>query len=115
MATGVARGLSMLFVLTAAGCSSPIDELPACRRSTTTDAMSAPSGVQPGEPYRWLARSWRSPLGMTIQTYGLAVDGVPVFGRHQVEVRDARGALVVRSGTGDAVLAKLRSRDPHAR
>lgn len=116
MANWVARGVpAALCILAVAGCTPLPDEPQLCKRRNTTDAMAAPPGVARGEPYRWLARTWRSPLGMTIQTYGLAVDGVPVFDRHQVEVYDARGALVARAGTGDAVLAVLRSRDAHVR
>src|ERR1044071_4890887 len=101
MANWVARGVSALFVVAVAGCTPLPDEPQLCKRRNSTDAMAAPPGVARGEPYRWLVRSWQSPLGMTIQTYGLAVDGVPVFDRHQVEVYDARGALVARAGTGD--------------
>src|SRR5262245_36150147 len=115
MANWAVRGVSAALSVFAVGCASPVDEPPLCKRREIPDALIAPPGVARSEPYRWLARSWRSPLGMTIDTYGLAVDGVPVFDRHQVEVRDARGALVLRAGSGDAVLARLRSRDADAR
>ncbi len=84
-----------------------------CSESRALTAKAAPLGTQAGEPYRWLARSWRSPLGLTFRTYGLAVDGIAVHARHQVEVYDGRGKLVHRAGSGDAVLAALRgARDP---
>ena len=76
----------------------------------TISAFAVPPGAQPGEPYRWLSRSWLSPLGLTIKTYGLAVDGLVVHGHHQVEIYDPRGDLVYRAGSGDAVLAALRAR-----
>src|SRR4051812_36776856 len=105
-----ARGWSVVLAVAASACGSsagPPDEPPRCQDGVTGDALAAPPGVQRGEPYRWLSRSWRSPLGLTVRTYGLAVDGVPVFGRHQVEVYDRQGALAYRAGTADAVLAGL--------
>ena len=74
------------------------------------NAMAPPPGVQRGEPYRWLGRDWRSPLGLTVRTYGLAVDGIPIFGPHQVEVYDRAGRLAYRAGAGDAALAELHGR-----
>jgi hypothetical protein len=91
------------------------DPPPSCTAgSNVAAAMARPPGVAAGEPYRWLRRSWRSPLGLTVRRYGLAIDGMPVFGRHQVEVHDARGALAYRAGSGDAVLAELRARGASA-
>jgi len=68
-----------------------------------------PLGIRPGEPYRWLGRAWQSPLGLTIRTYGLAIDGIPVYGHHQVEIGNPRGELVYQAGSGDATLAALRA------
>jgi hypothetical protein len=101
----------LLAAVTACGDSDPGSKPWECDEGAalTALAIGVPPGVAPGEPYRWLARSWRSPLGLTIRTYGLAVDGIPVAGRHQVEVYDGRGALVHRAGSGDAVLARLRA------
>lgn len=103
----------------ACGDGDPDPSLPGeCEENSAIAALTAltapPGGTRPGEPYRWLARSWRSPLGLTIRTYGLAADGIPVQGRHQVEIYDSRGALVHRAGSGDAVLAALRARDAAA-
>lgn len=114
----MARSLGAYWLLgvvaTAAGCGddsgpAPPDDADDECKSVTLDLMAAPSGVQRGEPYRWLARRWQSPLGFTIATYGLAIDGLPVVGRHQVEIRDRAGQLVHRAGSGDAVLAALRA------
>ena len=101
--------LTLLLTATLACGQSDLgaDEPPAIDPSA---AIAPPAGVQAGEPYRWLARSWNSPLGLTVRTYGLAVDGLPVYGRHQIEVYSAAGTLVYRAGTGDAVLADLRAR-----
>src|SRR6185295_5977825 len=112
MTTWVARGLPALLVLAGTACGADVtsDEPPTCSGGVVGDAMAPPAGVQRGEPYRWLGRSWRSPLGLTVQTYGLAVDGVPIFGPHQVEVYDRAGQLAYRAGSGDAVLAELRGR-----
>jgi hypothetical protein len=111
------RGLPTLLLITAGvACGqldpSPADE-PAAVAALATDAsapLAPPPGTRPGEPYRWLSRSWRSPLGLTIRTYGVAIDGIAVHGRHQVEAYDDAGALVYRAGSGDAVLAELRAR-----
>jgi len=116
MASSILRSLPGVLALlagTACGSNDPpptssADEL--CTTAAATAAAAQPPGVQPGEPYRWLARTWRSPLGLTIKTYGVAVDGIAVYDRRQVEIYDARGALVSRAGSGDAVLAQLRAR-----
>src|SRR5262252_3171775 len=120
MRTRVARGFSALFVMTWIACGGggggmDPNEPPKCTDSgSAAAAMARPPGVAAGEPYRWLRRSWRSPLGLTVRTYGLAIDGMPVFGRYQVEVYDARGALAYRAGSGDAVLAELHVRGASA-
>lgn len=98
-----------------AGCGD--DEVPdgpdECSPEATLAAAlaqrSRPAGIAPGEPYRWLTRSWTSPLGLTFRTYGLAIDGIAVHARRQIEVYDGRGQLVHRAGTGDQVLAALRA------
>jgi len=98
-------------VVGSVACGSPEPPEPAmCEPAIADGALAPPPGARPGEPYRWLSRSWRSPLGLTIRVFGLAIDGVPVTGVHQVEIDDARGQLVHRAGTGDAVLAELRAR-----
>src|SRR5689334_11162142 len=111
MTTWVARGLPALLVIAAIACGGDgtTDEPPKCE-GATGNALAPPPGAQRGEPYRWLGRSWRSPLGLTVQTYGLAVDGIAIFGPHQVEVYDRAGRLAYRAGTGDAVLAELHGR-----
>jgi hypothetical protein len=100
-------------LLAAAACGDEEPDLPAeCEPPVSVGALATaarPPGTKAGEPYRWLARSWQSPLGLTLRTYGLAIDGIPVHGRHQVEVYDRRGQLVHRAGSGDAVLAALRA------
>ena len=98
------------------GGEGPVIEPPACSvtGASAAAARARPAGVAAGEPYRWLSRTWRSPLGLTVRTYGVAIDGMPVFGRHQVEVYDARGALAYRAGSGDAVLAELHARGASA-
>jgi Fungalysin metallopeptidase (M36) len=78
-----------------------------CDPERGTAGKAVPMGAKVGEPYRWLARSWTSPLGLTFRRYGIAIDGVPVHGRRQVEVYDQRGQLVHRAGSGDEVLAQL--------
>src|SRR6185295_8326235 len=96
------RGIAVLLIGGAIACGTdgPRDEPELCEPVVAfRTAIAAPAGVQRGEPYRWLSRSWRSPLGLTVRTYGLAVDGIPVFGRHQVEVLDRHGALAHRAGT----------------
>ena len=111
MTIWVTRWLPASLVITALACGSPAPpEEPKCDPGATPAALGPPAGARPGEPYRWLARSWQSPLGVTIRTYGLAIDGVPVFGRHEVEIYDARGQLAYRAGTGGAVLAALHDR-----
>lgn len=117
MRSSIAQALPVLFVVTSGlacgGPNEPPDE-PACVPSMPSAALAPPAGARPGEPYRWLSRNWQSPLGVTIRTYGLAIDGVPVFARHQVEVYDSHGQLAYRTGSGDAVLAQLRGRGPAA-
>ena len=99
-----------LVVIAAGACSS--SESTSCDEPPPPAARSAlaaaPAGMRPGEPYRWLARDWQSPLGLRIRTYGLAIDGIPIYGRHQVEVYNQSGELVYRAGSGDATLAALR-------
>jgi hypothetical protein len=80
----------------------------------TSAALAPPPGTQPGEPYRWRVRSWRSPLGLQVVRYGIAIDGIPVYGQAQIEIYDDAGRLVQRAGSGDAVLAELRARGPAA-
>ena len=77
-------------------------------------ALAPPPGTQPGQPYRWRVRSWRSPLGLQVVRYGLAIDGIAVYGQAQIEIYDPAGRLVQRTGSGDAVLAELRARGPAA-
>jgi hypothetical protein len=93
-----------------AACADDEPDVPdECTPPSALATTHALLGAQPGVPYRWLARSWRSPLGLTFRTYGLAIDGVPIHGRHQVEVYDPRGQLAHRAGSGDAVLAALKA------
>src|SRR6185436_17336533 len=111
MRTSIARTLLALVVSIAGlACGSSPPEEPVCVPGMSSAALAPPAGLRPGEPYRWLARSWRSPLGLTVRTYGLAVEGVPVTGIHQVEIDDARGQLVHSAGSVDALLAELRAR-----
>lgn len=106
---------SSVLALAAAGCADDEPDVPEeCKPQSALATKLSPLGTQPGVPYRWLARSWKSPLGLTFRTYGLAIDGVPIHGRHQVEVYDARGQLVHRAGSGDAVLAALKAPDANA-
>ncbi len=108
--------LAFLVATGGMGCGSsesPPDE-PACVPGMAAAALAPPRGLRPGQPYRWLSRSLKSPLGVTIETYGLAVDGVPVFGRHEVEIYDRRGELTHRAGSGGEVLAELERRGPAA-
>lgn len=96
----------------APGGDGPDDPAQCSPEATLAAALaqrSRPAGIAPGEPYRWLARSWTSPLGLTFRTYGLAVDGIAIHARRQIEVYDGRGRLVHRAGTGDEVLAALRA------
>ena len=111
---------ALLVVTAGSACEQPgpadTDDAPpvavssACGADRTSAALAPPPGTQPGQPYRWLSRSWRSPLGLTIRTYGLAVDGISVHGRHQVEIHDQRDRLIYRTGTAGAVLAELHTR-----
>src|SRR6185436_4149990 len=110
MANRGARVLAALLIVAGGACvwSEPADR-PDCN-FLPPGVFEPPAGTRRGEPYRWLGRSWRSPLGLTIRTYGLAVEGVPVTGIHQVEIDDARGQLVHSAGSVDALLAELRAR-----
>jgi hypothetical protein len=117
MTTGLARALPALFAAIgglACGADPPLDEPPVCESANPAAAFAPPAGARSGEPYRWLSRSWTSPLGLTVRTYGVAVDGIPIYGRHQVEISDPRNRLVHRAGTGDAVLARLHDRGASA-
>jgi len=123
--TRTVRALPVLLLLLAgvacgqldpAPADEPADE-PAAGEAPARDAAAAlapPVGTRPGEPYRWLGRRWHSPLGLTVCTYGLAIDGIAIHGHQQVEAYDDSGALVYRAGSGDAVLAELRARGPSA-
>jgi|GEM_PF-7081820 len=115
------RGLpTLLLIIAGAACDAQQtatgdeSESVAAEAISTSATLAPPPGTRPGEPYRWLARSWRSPLGLTIRNYGVAIDGIAVHGHHQVEAYDDAGALVYRAGAGDAVLAALRARGPSA-
>src|SRR5437764_13445791 len=95
------RVLLALLVSTGMACGSsgsPADE-PACVPGMHVAALAQPPGLRPGQPYRWLSRTLKSPLGLTIRTYGLAVDGIPIFGRHEVEIYDRLGALAGHTGS----------------
>src|SRR5256885_5966594 len=92
--------LALLVSATGVACRSPSPpaEAPACVPGMHAAALAQPLGLRPGQPYRWLSRSLKSPLGLTIRTWGLAVDGIPVFGRHEVQIYDQLGELAERTG-----------------
>jgi hypothetical protein len=76
MRTWVARGSSALFVTAWVVCGGGgggdgmgSDEPSKCTGGSNVAAMARPPGVAAGEPYCWLRRSWRSPLGLTVRTY----------------------------------------------
>lgn len=110
----LAGRLSLLLATALIGCAQldvdSDDETPVVTNDPRVAAMAPPAGTQRGEPYRWLARTWTSPLGLTVKKYGLAIDGLSIYGRQQIEMSDAGGAVVYRAGSADALLAELQAR-----
>ncbi|HEY0987698.1 MAG TPA: hypothetical protein VGD80_11630, partial [Kofleriaceae bacterium] len=86
MAIRGTRALIAVVVGSVACGSSEPPEPAVCEPAIADGALAPPPGAKPGEPYRWLSRSWRSPLGLTIRVFGLAIEGTPVTGIHQVEI-----------------------------
>lgn len=59
------------------------------------------------EAKRVEALDWHSPLGLRVTRYEVQIDGAPLLGPRQAELRDSSGRLLHRHGNLDGLLAEI--------